>query len=115
MVRNDLGIEWPDRSSDPLHDHATQVHLFGYFEDILDADDRSSFILGAFNGQYQIPNQRGLQPSGIAGITGLGPDGVLEANGQSAFLSNNINETQHELTQDAVRSCHYAQGVFEWR
>jgi outer membrane receptor for ferrienterochelin and colicins len=115
MVRNDLGIESPDGSSDPLHDHATQVHLFGYFEDILDADDRLSLILGAFNGQYQIPNQRGLQPSGIAGITGLGPDGVLEANGQSAFLSNNLNETQHELTQYAVLSWQHSQGAFDWQ
>jgi outer membrane receptor protein involved in Fe transport len=115
MVRNDLGIESPDGSSDPLHDHATQVHVFGYFEDILDASDRLSLILGAFNGQYQIPNQRGLQPTGITGITGLGPGGLLEANGQSAFLSNNLNETQHELTQYAVLSWQHTQGAFDWQ
>src|ERR1700691_540065 len=115
MVRNDLGIESPDGSSDPLHDHATQGHVFGYFEDILDASDRLSLILGAFNGQYQIPNQRGLQPTGITGITGLGPGGLLEANGQSAFLSNNLNETQHELTQYAVLSWQHSQGAFDWQ
>src|SRR5580692_3614276 len=32
MLRNDLGIESPDGSSDPLHDHSTQTHAFGYFE-----------------------------------------------------------------------------------
>jgi len=104
MLRNDLGIESPDGSSDPLHDHATQIHAFGYFEDILDPDNRLSLILGAFNGQYQIPNQRGLQPSGIGGVTGLGPNGVLQVNGQSTFLSDSLNENQHELTQYAIVS-----------
>jgi outer membrane receptor for ferrienterochelin and colicins len=36
MRRNDLGIESPDGSTDPLHDHSTQAHGFGYFEDIID-------------------------------------------------------------------------------
>jgi outer membrane receptor for ferrienterochelin and colicins len=104
MVRNDLGIESPDGSSDPLHDHSTQVHAFGYFEDILDADNRLSLILGAFNGQYQIPNQRGLQPL-------LG----LEVNGQINFLSNNLNENQHEMTQYAIVSWQHAQGDLDWQ
>jgi outer membrane receptor for ferrienterochelin and colicins len=115
MLRNDLGIESPDGSSDPLHDHATQVHAFGYFEDILDPDNRLSLILGAFNGQYQIPNQRGLQPGGIGGITGLGPNGVLQVNGQSAFLSDSLNEDQHELTQYAIVSWQHAQGALDWQ
>jgi len=104
MVRNDLGIESPEGSSDPLHDHATQIHAFGYLEDILDADNRLSLILGAFNGQYQIPNQRGLQPS-------LG----LDVNGQTGFLSNNLNENQHEMTQYAIVSWQHSQGALEWQ
>jgi outer membrane receptor protein involved in Fe transport len=115
MLRNDLGIESPDGSSDPLHDHSTQVHAFGYFEDILDANNRLSLVLGAFNGEYQIPNQRGLQPGGIAGITGLGPGGLLEANGQSEFLSNDLDEKQHELTQYAILSWQHAQGALDWQ
>jgi len=104
MLRNDLGIESPDGSSDPLHDHATQIHAFGYFEDILDEDNRLSLILGAFNGQYQIPNQRGLQPT-------LG----LDVNGQTGFLSNNLNENQHELTQYAILSWQHSQGELDWQ
>ena len=34
FLRNDLGIESPDGSSNPIHDHTTQYHGFGYFEDI---------------------------------------------------------------------------------
>src|SRR6202795_2483469 len=36
FLRNDLGIESPDGRSNPIHDHTTQYHGFGYFEDILD-------------------------------------------------------------------------------
>jgi outer membrane receptor for ferrienterochelin and colicins len=102
MLRNDLGIESPDGSSDPLHDHSSQIHAFGYFEDILDSENRLSLVLGAFNGLYQIPNQRGLQPT-------LG----LDVNGQTDYLSNNLNEKQHELTQYAILSWQHSVGAFD--
>ena len=47
FLRSDLGIESPDGSSDPIHDHTTQFHLFGYFDDIHSDTDRLSLILGA--------------------------------------------------------------------
>src|SRR5580658_690540 len=43
--QNNLGIESPDGSSDPLHDHSTQGHGFGNFEEILDPGDRLSLIV----------------------------------------------------------------------
>src|ERR1700690_3085141 len=42
FLRNDLGIESPDGSINPIHDHTTQYHGFGYFEDILDEIGRAS-------------------------------------------------------------------------
>jgi outer membrane receptor protein involved in Fe transport len=104
MLRNDLGIESPDTSAQPLHDHSTQGHGFGYFEDILDSSNRLSLILGLSDDQFQIPNQMGLQPA-------LG----LDVNGQTAFLSNNLNETQHELGQYAIVSWQHAQGALDWQ
>ncbi|MGA3158583.1 MAG: TonB-dependent receptor, partial [Steroidobacteraceae bacterium] len=104
LLRNDLGIESPDGSSEPVHDHSTQGHGFGYFEDILGSSDRLSLILGLSNDQFQIPNQVGLQPT-------LG----LDVNGQTAFLSNNLNETQHELAQYAILSWQHAQGALDWQ
>src|SRR6202789_3013506 len=81
MLRNDLGIESPDGSTDPLHDHSTQVHAFSYLEDILDPANRISLILGVSDDAYQIPNQRGLQPS-------LG----LDVNGMTDYLRHDLNE-----------------------
>jgi hypothetical protein len=131
MLRNQLGIESPDGSANPLHDETTQIHGFGYFENIIDPSNRLSLIVGTSDDSFQIPNQRGLQPAGIGGITGLGPCGdgvsfytppcqgtdmqVLQANGQYAFLSDDLNETQHELAQYAILSWQHSQGAFTWQ
>jgi outer membrane receptor for ferrienterochelin and colicins len=104
MLHNDLGIESPDGSSDPLHDHSTQVHGFAYLEDIIDPQDRVSLILGTSGEKFQIPNQAGLQP----------PLGLV-VNGQSDFLSNDLNETQHEATQYAIVSWQHSQGDLDWQ
>ncbi|HEX9139466.1 MAG TPA: TonB-dependent receptor [Steroidobacteraceae bacterium] len=104
LTRNDLGIESPDGSSEPLHDHSTQAHGFGYFEDIIDPANRVSLILGISSDKFQIPNQHGLQPT-------LG----LDVNGQTTFLSNDLNENQHELTQYAILSWQHSQGAVNWQ
>jgi outer membrane receptor for ferrienterochelin and colicins len=101
---DDLGIESPDASANPLHDHTTQGHAFAYLEDILDSSNRLSLILGSSDDEFQIPNQHGLQPM-------LG----LEVNGVSDFLSNDLNESQHELAQYAILSWQHSQGDFNWQ
>jgi outer membrane receptor protein involved in Fe transport len=102
--QDNLGIESPDGSTDPLHDHTTQVHAFGYFEEIIDTTNRLSLILGSSDDSFQIPNQRGLQPT-------LG----LDVQGISQFLSNNLNETQHEAAQYAIVSWQHSEGPLNWQ
>ncbi|MGH8141269.1 MAG: TonB-dependent receptor [Steroidobacteraceae bacterium] len=104
LLRNDLGIESPDASSEPLHDHSTQLHGFSYLEDILDPNDRVSLILGVSSEQYQIPNQHGLEPPG-----GLVVDGT------SDYLSSDLNENQHELAQYAIATWQHSQGALNWQ
>ncbi len=103
-LSSDLGIESPDGSVNPIHDHTKQYHGFGYFEDILDEDNRLSLILGTSNGQFEIPNQSGLQPS-------LG----LTVNGQTQYPSENLDENQREVTQYAILSWQHAQGALDWQ
>jgi len=101
-LRTDVGIEAPDASFTPLHDRSTQIHGFGYLEDILNDSNRLSLIAGISDLQYQIPNQQGLQPS-------LG----LEVNGQTEFLSNDVDENQHELTEYAILGWQHSQGALK--
>src|ERR1700733_11767761 len=55
FLRSDLGIESPDGSSNPIHDHTTQYHGFAYLEYILDAANRLSAALSTSTGEFQIP------------------------------------------------------------
>lgn len=101
---NDLGVEAPDDSVTPLHDHSTQGHGFAYLEDILDSSDRVSLIFGTSADEYQIPNVPGEQPA-------LG----YSVNGVTGYLSNDLNESQHELTQYGILSWQHAEGALNWQ
>jgi outer membrane receptor for ferrienterochelin and colicins len=102
--QDNLGIESPNGSSNPLHDHTTQIHGFGYFEDIIDSNDRLSLITGISDDEFQIPNQVGLEPS-----LGYSYDGT------ASYLSNNLNESQHELAEYAILSWQHAEGPLNWQ
>jgi outer membrane receptor protein involved in Fe transport len=104
LLRSDLGIESPDGSTNPLHDHTTQYHGFGYLEDILDGSNRLALILGTSTGRFQIPDSSGRQPS-------LG----LTVNGQGAYASEALDENQREVTHYAVLSWQHAQGAIDWQ
>jgi outer membrane receptor protein involved in Fe transport len=99
FLRNDLGIESPDGSSNPIHDHTTQYHGFGYFEDILDEQNRLAFMIGSSVGRFQIPDLDGEQPS-------LG----LTVNGVSDYPSQALDENQREVTQFGALSWQHSAG-----
>jgi outer membrane cobalamin receptor len=102
FLRNDLGIESPDGSSNPIHDHTTQYHGFGYFEDILDDENRVDLMLGSSVGKFQIPDLNGEQPS-------LG----LVVAGVSTYPSQALNENQREVTQFGALSWQHSAGAFD--
>jgi outer membrane receptor for ferrienterochelin and colicins len=108
FLRSDLGIESPDGSSNPIHDHTKQYHGFAYVEDILDEENRLSAALSTSTGEFQIPNQAGLQP-GITNANGS----PLSVNGQTTYPSADLNENQRELNHFAVVSWQHSQGAFD--
>ena len=70
FLRNGLGIESPDGSSTPIHDHTKQWHGFGYFDHIFGDNDRVSLIAGSSDDRFQIPNRSGQHASAIGpGLT----------------------------------------------
>jgi cytochrome c1 len=108
FLRNDLGIESPDGSSSPLHDHTTQYHGFAYVEDILDEGNRLSAVLSTSTGKFQIPNRPGQTPS-IVNADGS----PLTVSGQDTFPSAALNENQRELNHFAVLSWQHSQGALD--
>src|SRR5882757_8160148 len=118
---NSLGIESPDGSTDPRHDRTKQYHGFAYLQDILDNNSSVTAVLGTSNAMFQIPNQVGLQPTGIDGIVGLGPqnpnsgDFVLNANGATSFPSQNLDERQREITHYGMLSYLHSAGSLDYQ
>ena len=105
FLRNDLGIESPDGSSNPLHDRTTQYHGFAYLEYILDAENRLSAVLSTSVGEFQIPNRSGLS------LSLLNADGTaLTVEGQTTFPSAALDENQRELNHFAVLSWQHSAG-----
>jgi outer membrane receptor for ferrienterochelin and colicins len=93
-VQNDLGIESPDGSSNPIHDHTRQFQGFAYLEDIVDPSSRVSMILGASHQTFQIPDLAGESNGGLG----------LNVNGQTAYPSQDLNENQAEQSYYGVAS-----------
>ena len=118
---NTLGIESPDGSTDPRHDRTKQYHGFTYLQDILDQNSSVTAVLGTSNDMFQIPNQVGLQPTGLDGIVGLGPqdpgsgDFVLNANGTTGFPSQNLDERQREITHYGILSYLHSAGSLDYQ
>jgi outer membrane receptor protein involved in Fe transport len=92
FLHNNRGIENPTTNSSALHDTTNQFHGLAYVSGILDQDTRLSLILGAFEGQFQIPNNPGQPTQGFA------------VNGVSNFNSAQLNEIQRERNDFAVLS-----------
>lgn len=91
FTRDNLGIESPDGSANPVHDRTTQTHGFTYFEKNLNDKSRLSFVAGSSNDYFQIPNTPGLAPQ-------LG----FSVNGETDYPSARLDETQREITRFGI-------------
>ncbi len=112
FLHSALGIESPDGSSNPLHDHSNQVQAFGYFDHIIDPSNRVSLILGTSQQTFQIPNRSGLHPDfpNDPSLT-LSATGLV-VYGQSDFQSASLNDRQREGTTYAIASYQHSTDRF---
>ena len=101
-MQNDLGIESPDPSVTPLHDTTKQYHGFGYFDYLLDPDDRVSVIVATSRARFQIPDQPDLAP-------GLG----LTVDGMTDYPSASLDENQTEINHYGIVSLEHLQGALD--
>ncbi|SFK58830.1 TonB-dependent receptor [Rhodanobacter glycinis] len=90
-LENDVGVENPTSSRKPIHDHTNQVKAFGDISYLINNDTRLSFMFGAANSRFQIPNNPNQQPA----------FGYLD---QTDFNSADLNEQQREQTRFGVLS-----------
>ncbi|HEX4507830.1 MAG TPA: TonB-dependent receptor [Alphaproteobacteria bacterium] len=88
-LEDDLGVENPTASHNPIHDHTTQFHGFAYLSYIPTSDARVSAMLGTSIGFFQIPNNPNQTPN-------------FTDRGVSTFNSADLNENQREINHYAI-------------
>jgi outer membrane receptor protein involved in Fe transport len=88
-LQNDIGIENPTASRDAIHDHTNQFKAFGYLSYLLDDSARLSFMFGATNNRFQIPNNPDQDPS-------------FQLGDIDSFDSRTLDERQQERTRFGV-------------
>lgn len=90
-MESDVGIENPTASRSPIHDHTNQVKAFGDISYLINNDTRISFMFGASNSRFQIPNNPNQEPQ----------FGYLDT---VNFNSADLNDRQNEQTRFGVLS-----------
>ncbi len=95
-LENDVGIENPTASRTPIHDHTNQAKAFGTLSYLVNDDTRLSFMFGAANNRFQIPNRPGATPQ----FAYLDKNGLDVTN----FDSTELDQRQHEQTRFGVLS-----------
>ena len=90
------GIENPTSSVNPIHDTTHQGKGFAYLSYLMNPDTKLSFMLGSYDGTFQIPDNPG-QPTYVSQNGALGS---LPATYDSAT----VNDRQREVNRYAVAS-----------
>ena len=96
-LTNNVGIESPTSSANPLHDRTDQYKGFGYLSYLLNPETKLSFMFGSYDGKFQIPNNPG-QPAEPNNL------GILPQLGLTGYNSATVNDQQREVNRFAVTS-----------
>jgi outer membrane receptor protein involved in Fe transport len=104
-LQDNLGIESPDGSANPLHDETRQFQAFAYLQYIIDPQSRLAVIAGTSDQHFQIPDLNGGEPT--LGLSVNNPTGA-----PTMYPSQDLNENQQENTQFLAVSYLRDQGKF---
>ena len=99
-LHNNLGIDNPTSSADPLHDITDQEKAFGYFSYVLDKTSRLSLLLSTSYADFEIPDTAGLSAT------------YTNSANSSPADSSSINENQNEQNYYAVLADQKTAGNF---
>jgi outer membrane receptor protein involved in Fe transport len=94
FLTNNVGIENPTSSVNPIHDTTDQEKGFAYLSYLLNPTTKVSFMFGSYDGKFQIPDNPG-QPTYVSQN---GPLGSLPA----TYDSTTLNDQQREVNRFAV-------------
>ena len=108
-LTNNIGIENPTNSNNPIHDTTRQTKGFAHLSYLVDSGTKISIMGGTYSGAFQIPNTPGLQGGssnpasnpyfalGTASTTNPYSATInYQSNSPSKFNSSSLNDQQFE-------------------
>jgi outer membrane receptor protein involved in Fe transport len=95
FLTNNVGIENPTSSVNPIHDKTNQDKGFAYVSYLLNPTTKLSLMFGSYDGRFQIPNNPGQTPD----PNGLGMLGQM---GLTGYNSATLNDQQMETNRFGV-------------
>ncbi len=101
-LSNNIGIENPTASRNPLHDRTNQRKGFAYLSYLLNPTTKVSLMAGVYTGSFQIPNNPGqaADPNNLGILTQMNASGYNTA----ALNSATLNDQQRETNRFAITS-----------
>ena len=85
---NGLGIENTTGSHVAIHDYTDQERIFGYFNYTIDDTSRLSVFVNSYNGDFQIPDQKGLPAAfSLAGHPSADPTSTNENQNEQEYYT----------------------------
>ncbi len=100
-LEDEQGISSPTGATDPVHNQTQQYRGFGYFSQILDQHLRLSATIGAYDGNYQLPNVPGVP-------------GAYNYGGGTTFDSLALDQRQRESSYFATMALQGSYGDFDF-
>jgi outer membrane receptor protein involved in Fe transport len=101
-LHDNLGIDNPTPSTDPLHDTTDQEKVFGYFSHQIDPTSRLTLLLSSSDAGFQIPNTPGVDP-------------IYQLANRAAADSAAANNFQYEQNYYAVLSYQKSEGDLSYQ
>ena len=92
-LTNNLGIENPTSSINPIHDNTKQEKGFVFLNYFIDNSTSLSFICGTYSGKFQIPNNPGQTPN---------TDNLTTLDLPRGYNSSTLNDQQSETSRFGV-------------
>jgi hypothetical protein len=102
-LQSNEGLENAMPTQNPIHDQTTQEKFFGYGSTLLGDSSRLTYMVGTFDGHFQIPDVAGQAPLGDFGPSTLSSSRINE-NENDAFYFGVLALQTHNETIDTQSS-----------
>jgi outer membrane receptor protein involved in Fe transport len=95
-LQSNQGLENAMPTANPIHDHTSQERFFGYGSTFVGDSDRLTYMAGAWDGHFQIPDVVGAEPLGDYGPGTLSSADINDTERDRFYFALVALQTHHD-------------------